>query len=173
MFYSLKPRLKSGQILFSFFGRNGGSCHQQNRSALKREKSNPAHTASTLTARPDVIWQLSPSSVLSFHGCGVSITAAALAPISLTTLEDCCYTCHSLSVLQEHLVRTKLPPNPSAVFQSGSSRVFNIWRLLPFCFEESTREMSSLHSTTQESMQGNVLLGRLWSHGLSIPNGDS
>ncbi|KAM7379257.1 hypothetical protein PAMP_004822 [Pampus punctatissimus] len=26
----------------------------------------------------------------------------------------------------EHLVRTKLPPNPSAVFQSGSSRVFNI-----------------------------------------------
>lgn len=27
---------------------------------------------------------------------------------------------------EEHLVRTKLPPNPSAVFQSGSSRVFNI-----------------------------------------------
>uniref|UniRef100_M4AKS7 Microtubule-associated protein 6 homolog n=1 Tax=Xiphophorus maculatus TaxID=8083 RepID=M4AKS7_XIPMA len=29
------------------------------------------------------------------------------------------------SLTQEHLVRTKLPPNPSAVFQSGS-RVFNI-----------------------------------------------
>lgn len=33
------------------------------------------------------------------------------------------------SLTQEHLVRTKLPPNPSAVFQSGS-RVFNIWQLL-------------------------------------------
>lgn len=173
MFYSLKPRLKVWPDFIFFFWEEWGKLSSAEQISTKEGKSNPAHTASTLTARPDVIWQLSPSSVLSFHGCGVSITAAALAPISLTTLEDCCYTRHSLSVLQEHLVRTKLPPNPSAVFQSGSSRVFNIWRLLPFCFEESTREMSSLHSTTQESMQGNVLLGRLWSHGLSNPNGDS
>lgn len=74
-----------------------------------------------LTAQPN------QSPLISWVRC--ECTAAVLSGfISLITLKASLSLSFPL-LSQEHLVRTKLPPNPSAVFQSGS-RVFNIWQLL-------------------------------------------
>lgn len=57
---------------------------------------------------------------------GDSVIPSALSNVQTATSHNPSSTQNSaLLEREEHLVRTKLPPNPSAVFQSGS-RVFNI-----------------------------------------------
>lgn len=72
----------------------------------------------------------------------------SLVPSRSSALDPLMYpSVYFIIPAQEHLVRTKLPPNPSAVFQSRS-RVFNIWTplqsgvVLLWLEKESTAERS-------------------------------
>lgn len=100
--------------------------------AKSSRKNLPIHCATPGTeathVAPETSYQAAYSgdtlrSAGSFQGHNIISSASCNA---LTAPSHISSTQHTApSEKQEHLVRTKLPPNPSAVFQSGS-RVFNI-----------------------------------------------
>lgn len=102
-------------------------------------------------SRPDAFRQCGCSSLVPFHGPGGEAwQLPSLVPSrsSASASDPLMYLpVYFIIPPQEHLVRTKLPPNPSAVFQSRS-RVFNMWTplqsggVLPWLGEESTAERS-------------------------------
>lgn len=117
-----------GQILVE--SRRTGSTRRTEQG--QGRSSNKVQAAGVQTA--DLMLLDSVAQTVSSHFMG-PVWAPQLPSLvsSVINFKSRSYTClsPSPSFSQEHLVRTKLSPNPSAVFQSGS-RVFNIWQMFQY-----------------------------------------